>query len=290
MSEQAERIEVIESVKIDQVPGTIAFNFEELKAKVEAAVEPYKAMIVTEDGIQNAKKDRAYLNKFITTIEDYRKKEKKKFMAPFDVFEVQEQQLVKIVQDAVANIDIQIKASESAAKEAKRAAITKYFESKAFTIVTLDRIFDQQWLNVSTSTRQWTEDIDNTIERIKFDLDTIDNMAVNDRTTLRGFYMEYLDLKKAKEQYDRNEERIKAAAELEAQRELARQAANRRAEEFAIKPADQKVDVYDEVPLPEQNKEEPSMTITLIINAEPSKIKQVKQFMDNLKINYIETE
>ena len=44
-------------------PAEIGFNFEELKAELAERLDHYNGLVVTEDGIKEAKADRAKLNK-----------------------------------------------------------------------------------------------------------------------------------------------------------------------------------------------------------------------------------
>ena len=59
------------------LPKVIDFNYEELKAALDANLKRYNGIIVTEDGIKDAKEDKAKLNALKKAIEDKRKEVKK---------------------------------------------------------------------------------------------------------------------------------------------------------------------------------------------------------------------
>ena len=59
---------VLESV----LPKEILFNYEELKSELAEKLEKYNRMVVTEDGLAAAKKDRAALNKLLKALDDKR--------------------------------------------------------------------------------------------------------------------------------------------------------------------------------------------------------------------------
>ena len=55
------------------LPQKIEFNFEELKADLIPKLDYYKNLVVSEDGIKEAKADKANLNKLAKAIDDKRK-------------------------------------------------------------------------------------------------------------------------------------------------------------------------------------------------------------------------
>ena len=102
------------------IPKAIVFNFEELKGELLDAITPYKALIVTEENIKDAKKQRASLNKFESAINDKKKEVKKAYMSPYTEFENQCKELMDIVNSASKHIDEQVKAIEEAKKEPEK--------------------------------------------------------------------------------------------------------------------------------------------------------------------------
>jgi hypothetical protein len=62
------------------LPPEIEFNFDELKNELETGLKKYKGMVVSEDGIKDAKADRAKLNSLYKAIDDKRKEIKRECM------------------------------------------------------------------------------------------------------------------------------------------------------------------------------------------------------------------
>ena len=137
----------------------IDWNYEELKTEIQKKANDYMNLVYTADQIKDAKKDRAKLNKFVTALEDKRKEIKKQVMQPYTAFEKQEKELIGIVNQAVANIDTQIKGYEEAVRQEKLEKVKEIYQK---TIGDLDRavpfekIYKDSWLNVSTTLKSVT--------------------------------------------------------------------------------------------------------------------------------------
>ena len=67
-------------------PKELTFNFEELYEAISEKTEKYRNLIVTEDGIAEAKKDRANLRKLADALNSEKIAQKKAFMKPYDDF------------------------------------------------------------------------------------------------------------------------------------------------------------------------------------------------------------
>ena len=97
----------------------IEANFDEVKAALTEMVEPYKTMVVTEDGIAAAKADRAKLRKIATRIEEVRKTVKKAYQEPLTAFENKCKELVSVITDGSDNLDKQVKQYEEKTADEK---------------------------------------------------------------------------------------------------------------------------------------------------------------------------
>ena len=130
----------------------IRWNNEELKAEIAEKMQEYKSLAFTEETIKEAKADRAKLNKLRTAFEDERKRIKKLWMAPYDEFEKQVKELIALIDEPIRLIDSQIKEVELKRREEKRQKIEELFAGIGFqTFVTLDKIWDDKWLNSSVT-------------------------------------------------------------------------------------------------------------------------------------------
>ena len=160
-----------------QFPKVIEFNFAELKQEITEKAELYKNMVYTDETIKEAKADKATLNKFITALEDKRKEVKKQCLQPYEDFEKQIKELVAIVDEPVQLINEQVKAYEDKKKADKLEKIKEFWEStEHFDWLTCNKIFDQKWLNATTSMKKVQEAITERLKQICSDMDTLNSL------------------------------------------------------------------------------------------------------------------
>ena len=160
-----------------QFPKVIEFNFEELKNEITDKAELYKNMVYTDDTIKEAKADKATLNKFIKVLEDKRKDVKKECLQPYEEFEKQIKELVAIVDEPVKLIDSQVKEFEEKKKAEKLDKIKEFWETTTHPDwLTCKMIFDQKWLNATTSMKKIHEAITERLERVALDLNTLESL------------------------------------------------------------------------------------------------------------------
>ena len=142
-----------------QAPAPIVWNYEELKAEIEAKVKSYELAVY--DDMKEAKADRAALNKLSKAINDERIRREKEWAAPFTTFKGQVKELTEIIDKASAAIDKQIKQDEQRQRDEKKAQIEAFWEANregmAPDWLQLSQIFDQRWLNASA--KGWDADI-----------------------------------------------------------------------------------------------------------------------------------
>ena len=81
--------------------GKISFNaYENIKNKALKLSENLKTVEVSEENIKESKKLIAEVNKDVKKLEDYRIKVKKEMSKPYNDFEIQVKEIVKIVKEA----------------------------------------------------------------------------------------------------------------------------------------------------------------------------------------------
>ena len=168
-------------IKTPTIPEVIDFNFEELKAEIEAKAEEYTGLVYTDDKIKEAKADVASLRKFTKALSDERIKVKKECLKPYEEFEEKINILTGIVNKPIAMIDTQIKQFDEQKKAEKKHNIEEYYQElaemgKVPEGITIMMIFDEKWLNASTSMKSIEEAIDNRLNQISSDLFTLDNL------------------------------------------------------------------------------------------------------------------
>lgn len=157
------------------IPESIDFNFEELKVEISNRCEYYNNLVVTEDGIKEAKSDKAKLNKLIKAIEDKRKEVKAECLKPYTDFEVRCKEIVKLIAQPVNAIDSQIKAYDDKRIEEKRKTITEAFNDICdVDYISLDDVLNPKWKNATMKTETIISEISEKIVAIKSDIQTLE--------------------------------------------------------------------------------------------------------------------
>jgi len=207
-----------------EVPKKVQFNYDELKAAVTEITDRYAAVIYTDDQIKTAKADKADLNRLRKAINDERLRREKDYMKPFDEFKRQVNEILSLIDGAVAPIDAQVKDYDRRKKEEKRETIEELFKSHGFEKwLTLDMIFDPKWLNATTPMKKVEADIVTKLTQIDRELTTLEALPEFSFEAIE-VYKQTLDITKAiaegKRLADiqrRKEEAERAAAEKAAE-------------------------------------------------------------------------
>jgi len=215
-------------IKKTTFPEAIEFNYEELKQEIVATSAKYANMVYTDETMKEAKADRAKLNKFCDALSAERIKVKKKCLEPYDDFEKKIKELTGIVGEPIREIDDQVKAYEQKQKEEKKAQIEEIWETEKSELtadIPLAKIWDEKWLNTSTSIKKVKEDIRDAIGKINTDLKTL-GMLPDFAFEAKEYYLRTLDITAAitegkrladiqarKQAYEAEQARIKAEEE-----------------------------------------------------------------------------
>lgn len=202
-------------IKACTFPEVIEFNFDELKQEITSRVEMYKNLVYTEEQTRQAKADLAQLRKFVKALSDERIKVKKQCLKPYEEFEAKVNELSKIVQEPIGLIDRQVKEYEEKQRAEKLQQIQELFGTIGFqSFVTLDKIFDEKWLNASVSLKKIGDDMREKMYRIGSDVHTISQLSEFAFEALEE-YKTTLDINKAIYAGARMAEVAKAKAEAE---------------------------------------------------------------------------
>ena len=157
----------------------IEWNYKELKAELSQKLEDYKGLVYTEEQIKEAKADRAKLNALATAIDSKRKEIKKQCLQPYEAFEAQIKDLLALIKEPVSLIDTQIKDFEEEKKKKKLEEVKEIFEKlkaeagEELEFISFEQVFEDKFLNASTSLKQVETVIDNKFNAIKCNLKTI---------------------------------------------------------------------------------------------------------------------
>lgn len=175
-------------------PQHIETNFDEVRDWLAKVTEPYTKMVVTEDAISDAKKNLAALRKVKDQIEVQRKAVKKEWMKPYEEFERDKAKvLTGILDEAIANIDGQVKDYDARRKEQKLQELKDYFDQEASRYrveeyLEWNLIRNPKWANAGFS----VEDAENEIsERIINAARDVDYITGTDSPFVAAMLIEY---------------------------------------------------------------------------------------------------
>ena len=151
-----------------KLPEAISFNFEELKTQIAAKTEQYTKIVYTDDNIKAAKEDRADLNRLKKALNDERLRRQREYLAPFEQFKKQIDEVIAIIDKPVQAIDVQIKQYEAIKQDEKKMKIQELFDSMLFPdFVKLDeKIFNPKWLNATVTMKQIEDSLQETKTQI----------------------------------------------------------------------------------------------------------------------------
>ena len=254
-----------------EMPGVPQFNYEELKTVLTEKCRQYETIVYMDDDIKQAKSDRADLNKLKRALNEERIRLEKEYMAPFKQFKAQIDEIIAIVDKPTALIDSQIKEYEQRKKDEKREQIKAVFAEAALPeYITLEKIWDESWLNSTC-----------TLSRIKEDLKTLayrDAQAMESIKTLPEYAFEAAEFYK---------QSLDITAALAKANELARIAK-------AKKEAEAKVEIVEEIPasesITEAEVEEPTEVVRAWIkfeaNLSESEARELAAFFRYNKIEF----
>lgn len=208
-------------LKIEEyrIPERIDFNYEELKAALIEEVSPYETLFYTNDQMQDAKKDRAKLNRFKKAVYDERKRREQEYMRPFIEFKDKLNDCIGIVDRGISSIDKQIKEYETEKKNKKMEEIKEAWSAMDVPEgLTLEKVFDERMLNVSFNMRHARTCFEDAIKRFKANMETLSKLPEY-AFEARQEYISSLDMRAALNEANRLSQMAKEKAEYEAAQE-----------------------------------------------------------------------
>ncbi len=207
-------LELIMATDLEKsLPAQIDFNFDALKTALTESVERYNNLVVTEDAIQSAKKDRANLNNLVKALDGKRIEVKKQCLVPYEDFERKIKELTALVGKPILAIDNQVKAFEQAKVAEKRGAIERFYNDNASDVselVPLDRIVNPKWANATVPLLQVTQDLLDRAAKVRNDLKLIATIGGEYATQMQDTHLRTLDMSAALADKKRLEEQAAA--------------------------------------------------------------------------------
>ena len=270
-------------MKVNEViiPEQITWNYDEIKAELTEKIQKYETLAYTEDQIQEAKKDRAALNKLKAALNDERLRREREYMKPFQVFKDQVNEIREIIDKPIKIIDEQLEGYEEDRKRKKREEIGAYWaqETTHPDWITLPLIFQDKWLNASYSMTQIKKDIDSKVGQINYDMETLEMLPEYSFEAVE-VYKTTLDMNKAIAEGQRLADIQKRKEEAEkAEKELMAKVEEEEAEAIM---ADMEAEAS---PAPEQ-KAEKKMMVRFEVELTVDQAKELRAFFQERGIRF----
>lgn len=268
------------------MPQSIEFNFDELKTELADSLNKYSSLVVSEDGIKEAKADRAKLNRLKTIIEDKRKAMKNLCLAPYQTFEAQCKELVALVEQPIRSIDGQISVFDQKLQDEKWNSISDYYASVVgdlAELVPLEKIVSPKWKNKTESLESINNGIGDTLDRIRTELELLDSSCPDEfAVQVKEAYLQNYSINEARAKFKSLEEtklKLEAVAK-------AREEASKVKPEVVEAPVPEPVQI-SEPPVPENKPlNEPLYSVSFKVTGKKEKILSLKGFMTEHNISY----
>jgi hypothetical protein len=218
----------LELVITEKSLGSLTTNAKQIKALIEQMLPRYDIASYNDDNIEQAKKDKAALNKAAKLLTSKRIEVEKEFQKPFEEFKNTVTETVRLISECSQKIDTVVKQNEQIYKDKKEADIEEYFNSGNANLIDFRKVFNPSWLNKSASITSVKRDVDAVLARIDKDIKGLESFP-EDKDVLVTFYKDSLNISNT----------IQYANRLRVQREMTKAAeeAKRKAEEEAERKA-----------------------------------------------------
>lgn len=265
----------------------IDWNHKELKAEIQKKANDYMNLVYTSDQIKDAKKDRANLRKFVTALEDKRKEIKKQILVPYSDFETKEKELVGIVNQAIENIDTQVKGYEEGLRQEKLAKVKEIYVEEIKDLdrtIPFEKVYKESWLNASTTLKSVREEIASIYAKVDADLKILNADTSPYVFEMKEEYLKDFDLTAALANKQKLEETAKKKAAFEEQKKQreAEQQARLLKEATKVECAGRTDEKVSDTIAPEQSKKK-RKRITIAITANEDQFDYLNQVLIELR-------
>ena len=217
----------LELIVSEKTLGSLTTNAKQIRDMVKAALPMYDISNYNDENIDQAKKDKAALNKAAKALNAKRLEIEKEFMKPFREFKDVVTETVKLIGECSAKIDTVVKQNEQQYKDRKKATIKTYFDGLNVNLVDFNKVFKSEWLNKSASMKSVCNEIDSIFSKVENELSTLKGFG-EDFDVLRTYYMDTLNIASTIQYANRlkeQRERAKAAEEARIKAEQEKKAA-----------------------------------------------------------------
>lgn len=197
-----------------------------LLEQVKGVLPQYNATNYNEDNIDEARTDRALLNKFSKALNDKRIAYEKEYMKPLEELKAIVNETTGLIKETVDTIDKVVKEEEEKGRAARRKVIDEIWAGMKFDLFPLDRVFRPEWLNKSTSKKAIVDALAKIVSDTRSNIGLLFGMVTEaDQPAIHTYYLDCLDFQKSVAYV----QRLKVQREENERREAARRAAEEEA-------------------------------------------------------------
>ena len=196
----------LELIVTEHDKGHLICNSKTLLENVRRKMFGYNAENYTEDNIDEAKKDKAILNKSADLIDSLRKQYEADHMASIQLVITDLKIAVKEIKEGSAKIDVLCKTVEARDKEVKKERLKAHFLTLAYELVSFEKIFKQEWLNKTAKEIDSKNAITAAVLKHQQDLEILDRIG---EPEAKLHYMDTLDVNASIAMADRLKENKK---------------------------------------------------------------------------------
>lgn len=181
----------LQLVVTEKTLGKLTTNARQIRDMVKESLPKYDVSNYNDDNIDQAKKDKAALNKAAKALNDKRIELETEFNKPFEEFKLVVNEAVQLIKQCSCKIDDVVKANDQISRDTKMKEIQTIYRTFGSPVI-LDKIFDNRWLNKSVTLHKVEEEMTKKISEIKSQVDYLRNLANDDKATFEALKAQYL--------------------------------------------------------------------------------------------------
>jgi hypothetical protein len=198
--------------------GVIETNAKLVLEAVKERIASYQEIDRYIGHIDTAKDDRAALRKQKDLVKQEGKAIEARWNAPLDQFKGTVKEILGQFDIAINSVDELVKSVEEREKAEKRRLIQDYFNTKQFDLVSLDKLFNQKWLNKTAKMPEIRKELDVIISDIYANIKVLERIP-DYGVTAKTLYLDTLDMAAALRQIDVMKANAERLAKEQAERE-----------------------------------------------------------------------
>lgn len=181
----------LQLVITEKTLGKLTTNARQIRDMVKESLPKYDVSNYNDDNIDQAKKDKAALNKAAKALNDKRIELETEFNKPFEEFKQVVNEAVQLIKQCSCKIDDVVKANDQISRDRKMQDVRNLYKTLDSPVI-IDKIFDSRWLNKSVTLHKVEEEMTKRISEINSQVDYLRNLANDDAATFEALKAQYL--------------------------------------------------------------------------------------------------